>query len=109
MVDDSLKDTLEKSQKSVRSRPLTLREALSRKRKETEQSSEDSNLIKSLKQDIMCKSSISENHQMDSWSELNGRKKRLSGEGLNNHSVFRFNKFENEHKSKHLPILFMLI
>jgi hypothetical protein len=99
LVDDSMKETLSKSKKSSHSKPLTLRETLSRRKQEDKQSSQESNLIKNLKDNIMFKSSLYGTKDNDTLSDLYDYSQKSQKNNINNNSVFRFNKFEIENKS----------
>jgi hypothetical protein len=101
LVNDSLKKTVELSHNSQKSKPLTLRETLSRRKQLEKGNSYESDIIKDLKQNIMMKSSLygSKNSSIIK-SKKSGSRKILKDGNFNNHSVFRFNKFENEQRSK---------
>ena len=61
----------------------------------------ESDMIRHLKQNIIQKSQVSSN--MDSSftnSRFSESRKNFKVKNVNNHSVFRFNKFENEQRSK---------
>ena len=99
-VNDHLKETNSKSQISNQSRPLTLRETLSKNNTKREEDSNDTDMIKNLKHNVMLKSYLygtKENSTLR--SEITNSIKIDNEDNGNNHSVFRFNKFENE-KSK---------
>ena len=100
LVDDSLKETLSRS-KFGDSKQLTLRETLSRRQKDNQVEPYDSDLIRHLKQNVILKSHLYGVRPRESVkSERRGSKGKRSTDSLNNNSVFRFNKFENEKSSK---------